>query len=485
MLVLWPLAAVVVSGVADLARVGAAPLGALGRTLELAATSTVITVLVGLAVAYASVRATVPGAALTSRLLLLALVLPPFLPALALGLVTADRVPAAGFPALVLSQVLTFLPVTSLILGHALAAVDADQEDAAESLGAGRVTIFTRITLAQMRTGLATAATGTFLLCAADFANPLILGGGHIVLSVETYRTTVAGDLGAGVAIALWLLAPCLAAAALGGWRAGTVVTLPVPRSRPQRPTPAGVALPLTVVTIVVALALVAVWAVVITGALVPAWSVDWTPVGTSVLLAAAASVLGTALTLAVAGLVARRRAAGVALLERVGLLPAAVPGLVLGLGYLLAYGRRPDLGATLATLWVVVPAVVGARLPAAIAAAVAAVRQVNPDVAAVALGLGAGRRRVFSRVVAPVLAPAAVSILVYFFVRALAAVSVVTLLTRSRDQVASVAAVADAAAGRVGDACALAAALSLIVVLVVALRRALPGRSLTAVSFF
>jgi len=483
MLVLWPLAAVVVTGVADLARVGLAPLGALRRTLELAAASTAITVLLGLAVAYASLRATVPGGALTARLLLLALVLPPFLPALALGVVTAEMAPAVRFPALVLSQVLAFLPVTSLILGHALAAVDVDQEDAAESLGAGRLAIFTRITLAQMRSGLATAATGTFLLCAADLANPLVIGGGHVVLSVETYLKAVrAGDLGAGMATALWLLAPCLAAAVLGGWRAGAVFTTPAARRRPQRFTPASVAVPLTVVTALVALALVTVWAIVISAALVPAWTVDWTPLGASLVLAAAASVLGTVLALTVAGLVGRRPAPGVALLERVGLLPAAVPGLVLGLGYLLAYARPPiDLGTT---LWVVVAAVVAARLPVALAAAVAAVRQVNPDVAAVALGLGAGRRRVFSRVVAPVLGPAAASILVYFFVRTLVAVSVVAALFGSRDRVAALTAVTDAAAGRVGDACALAAALSVVVVIVVALRRTLPGRSLTAVWF-
>jgi iron(III) transport system permease protein len=482
-LVVWPLVAVVVYGVPNLARVGLAPLGALRGTLELAATSTAIIVLLGLAVAYGSTRATVFGAALAARLLLLALVLPPFLPALALRVVTAGT-PVVGFPALVLSQVLAFLPVAFLILGHTLAAANADEEDAAESLGAGGLTIFMRVTLPQLRPALATATTGIFLLCTADFANPFVIGGDHAVLSVEAYLKAVrAGDLGAGVATALWLLAPCLVAAALGGWRAGAVFTLPAARRRPQRPTPASVAGPLTAVTTLVALVLAAVWTIVVGEALASARSVDWMPLGTSVVLATAASGVGAVLALAVGGLVGRRGSgAGATLLERLALLPAAVPGLILGLGYLLVYARPPiDLGAT---LWVIVPAVVAARLPAAVAAAVAAVRQVDPDVAAAALGLGAGRRRLISRVLAPVLAPAAASILVYFFVRALVAVSVVTALTGSRDRVASVTAVADAAAGRVGDACALAAALSVVVIVVVALRRTLPGRSLAAVWF-
>ena len=479
-LVVWPLAAVVVYGVPDLARVGLAPLGALGGTLELAATSTTITVLLGLAIAYASTRARVFGAALTARLLLLALVLPPFLPALALRAVTAGTAAAASFPALVLAQVLAFLPLASLILEHALAAANGDEEDAAESLGAGRLTIFTRITLAQLRPALATATTGIFLLCAADLANPLVIGGDHAVLSVETYVKAVrAGDLRAGVATALWLLAPCLVAAALGGWRAGAVFTVPAAGRRPQRPTSPSVAVPLTLVTAFVTLVLAAVWTIVVVEALVSARSADWTPLGVSVALAGAASVMGTVLALAVAGLVERRgRGAGAVLLERVALLPAAVPGLVLGLGCLLAYARPPiNLGTT---LWVLVAAVVAARLPAAAAAAMASVRRVDADAAAAAVGLGAGRRRVFSRVVAPILAPTAASLLVYFFVRALVAVSVVAVLVGSPDRLASLAAVTDAAAGRVGDGCALAASLSVVVAVVVAFRRALPERSLT-----
>src|SRR5438445_12439204 len=114
--------------------------------------------------------------------------------------------PAVSFPALVLSQVLAFLPLASLILGHALAAANGDEEDAAESLGAGRLTIFARITLAQLRRALATATTRIFLLCAAAPANPLVIGGDPAVLSLATDRKAGSGDLGAGAATRLWLL---------------------------------------------------------------------------------------------------------------------------------------------------------------------------------------------------------------------------------------------------------------------------------------
>ena len=480
LLVLWPLAAVVATGVVHLPRLGAAPLGTLGRTLALAATSTTIAVLLGLAVAYASVRAAAPGAILTTRLLLLALVLPPFLPGLAVGVIAPGTAPAATFAGLVVAQVLAFLPAAFLILGAALAAVDSDQEDVAESLGAGRLAIFARITLPQLRPGLLTAVAGVFVLCAADLANPMAAGGGYVVLSVETFASARRLDAGAGAATALWLLAPCAAAAALGGWRVRTIVAAPAARRRPRAPVRT-LAAALSVVSALVALALLGVWASVLAGALAVGTTFDWAPLGRSLTLAATASVLGTVLALGIAAL-ARGRAAGASLLEGVSLLPAAVPGIVIGLGYALAYARPPlDLGAT---LWLAVPALVAARLPAAVAAAGAAVRRVDPDAVAAALSLGAGRRRAFSRAVAPGLAPAATSILAALFARALVAVSVVAWLAEPRDRLAAVTAVLDAAGGRLGDACVLAAVVSMVVLIVVALRRLLSGPEHAAVWF-
>jgi ABC-type Fe3+ transport system permease subunit len=77
---------------------------------------------------------------------------------------------------------------------------------------------------------------------------------------------------------------------------------------------------------------------------------------------------------------------------------------------------------------------------------------------------------------VAPLLAPAALSLMAYFFVRALVVVGVVSVLVRARD-VAAFAAVADAGRGRVDEACALVVALSIVVVVVVALRSAVTGQ--------
>ena len=116
--------------------------------------------------------------------------------------------------------------------------------------------------------------------------------------------------------------------------------------------------------------------------------------------------------------------------------------------------------------------------------AAIAAVRGLDADVVLVARSLGADRRRAFARVLAPLLTPVAASILAYLFVRALIAVSAVVLLAGPRVPLASLKAIDVALAGRTGEACALAVALSVMVLVVVGLRRTLPGREHAAVWF-
>jgi iron(III) transport system permease protein len=238
------------------------------------------------------------------------------------------------------------------------------------------------------------------------------------------------------------------------------------------------------------------VYASVAVGAIVTAWGVDWTPtlrhltatatehrraLGGSVAIAGAAAVGSTVLALLVAGVVQHGGIAG-ALIEHASLLPAAVPGLVLGLGFLLAYAPSPlDLAAAVSLS---AGALVAARLPVAAQAAIAAVRRLDADVVLVARSLGAGRRRAFARVLAPLLTPVAASMLAYVFVRALGAVSAVVLLVGPRLRLASLTAIDAAVSGRAGEACAVTVALSVVVLMIVGLRRTLPGQEHAAVWF-
>jgi ABC-type Fe3+ transport system permease subunit len=234
---------------------------------------------------------------------------------------------------------------------------------------------------------------------------------------------------------------------------------------------------PLAIVAAGVTLAWLAVCGAVLAAAAITVWERGMAAVTraysgsliVSVTLAAMAAVATTVLALVVAGVVARK-VTGAALLERVSLLPSAVPGLVLGLGVLIAYGSASAAALCLVGL-------TATALPVAVAATLAALRGLDANVTTAAVSLGAGRRIAFSRILAPLLTPVTASVLIAVFVRALGAVSVVALLRAPGPGLASVVALDTALAGRPGDACVPVVALSIVVLVLVGLRRTLPGR--------
>src|SRR5437867_3925749 len=154
---------------------------------------------------------------------LLPLISPPFTTAIAMifsfgprGLVTYHLFGIKGFTVYGLgstfaSEALTYFPIAYLTLKPVLAAIDANVEDMALSLGASRRQVFGTVTLPLAAPGLANAFLLLFAASLADFATPLILAGnGFPVLPTQAYlQITGLFDLRRG---AMLSFAPLLAA---------------------------------------------------------------------------------------------------------------------------------------------------------------------------------------------------------------------------------------------------------------------------------
>jgi iron(III) transport system permease protein len=108
-----------------------------------------------------------------------------------------------------------------------------------------------------------------------------------------------------------------------------------------------------------------------------------------SVKLALVSGIAGTVLTLLAAYIVERRRPPGARALEFLGLLPAALPGTLVGVGYILAFNVPPVL--LTGTIWILVTSVVFWKFPVAVLAAINALKQIDPAVEEAAVSLGAG----------------------------------------------------------------------------------------------
>src|SRR6185437_10354335 len=70
------------------------------------------------------------------------------------------------------------LPAAVVVLLPAVLRIDPELGSAAMTLGAPPWTVFLRITLPQLRTGIAAALATSFALAMASFADPAILGRG-------------------------------------------------------------------------------------------------------------------------------------------------------------------------------------------------------------------------------------------------------------------------------------------------------------------
>src|SRR5262245_10340465 len=477
------------------------------NSLTVAAVSTVLTVAVAMVLAYAVTRTTVPGKRFVSLMALLPLISPPFLVSLAFILLLGRNGVVTrwlgldwsiyGFHGIVVAQVFTFLPQAYLLIANVLGNIDTALEEAAENLGAGPLTTLRRVTMSLARPGLASASLIVFILCMTDFGNPILVGGRYNVLATEIYSEVIGmNNFAAAATMSVVLIVPCLAAYLLNTFWVGTrsYVTVTAASRSALRPTPPATRRPLTIVVIGVALLIAVIYGLIPLGSFVRLWGSDWSlsfshyafgssaegawSVWNSVKLAIVAGVVGTVLALVTAYLIERKRALlgrpATRFIEALSLLPAALPGTVVGVGYILAF-NVPPLELT-GTLWILVTSVVFWKFPVAVLAGINALKQIDPSIEEAAVSLGAGPLRTFTRVVLPLLTGTAFSMFVYFFINGMVTVSAVIFLIYPGFNLASVAILNQVENGYPGVACALGTIILVIVIGSVLGLRALVG---------
>jgi iron(III) transport system permease protein len=132
-----------------------------------------------------------------------------------------------------------------------------------------------------------------------------------------------------------------------------------------------------------------------------------------------------------IAFLVVRKEFIGKGLMDLTSMLTFAVPGTVVGIGYILAFNERPFLltgtGAIIALLFIF------RNVPVGIRAGVAALQQVDKSIEEAATNLGAGSGRTFATITLPLITPAFFSGLAYSFVRCMTAISAVIFVVSGK----------------------------------------------------
>jgi iron(III) transport system permease protein len=335
----------------------------------------------GLLFAYTTVHCRVPGKSLVHLLALLPTISPPFAIALAAillfgrnGLVTrrllADGVgidvyglgfDLFGMTGLVFVQTITYFSVAYLILRGMLERFNPALDEAAENLGASKFHVFRTVTLPMLIPGLAGSFLLLFVESLADLGNPLFIAGNTTVLSAQIF-IAINGeyDQQKGAALSLVLLLPTLTVFLLQRYwvsRRSYVTVTGKPSGRTLPATVWYMRWPCILATYGMMCLIFMLYMTIVVGSFTRVWGVDYTPdlrhyataltrgieafMDTTFLSAVATPLAGIA-GMTIAYLVVRKTFSGKEGLDFVSNLGGAVPGTILGIGYILAFIKTP-----------------------------------------------------------------------------------------------------------------------------------------------
>lgn len=380
---------------------------------------------------------------------------------------------------IIMAEVVYCFPHALMIIVTALRLADGRLYEVAEALGTSKPRVFFTVTLPGARYGMISAAFVVFTLVITDFGIPKVIGGQFNVLATDAYKQIVGQqNFEMGAVVGLILLAPAILAFLVDRQVQKKQVALLSARAVPYQPKAnAKRDVALLVYCLVVGGILLAMLGVAIWASFIRYWPYNlsytlnnyqfdnfdpqgWNAYLTSLKMGAATAIIGTALIFTGAYLIEKTKPAPAlrGFAHFLAMLPMAVPGLVLGLGYVF-FVNAPwnPLGVFYGTLTVLVANSIAHFYTVAHITAVTALKQIDGEFESVSASLKVPFWITFRRVTVPISMPAILDIVVYMFVNALTTVSAVIFLYGPSTKLASIAIVHMDEAGAVAAAAAMA----------------------------
>ncbi len=393
-----------------------------------------------------------------------------------------------GFWGIAIVQTLTFFPVCYMMLKGLLKNIDPSLEEAARDMGASRSKVFTSVTLPLLLPGLGNAFLVTFIESIADFANPMIIGGSYDTLATTIYlRITGAYDKNGASAMAVVLLAITMIMFMVQKYylERKTAATLTGKASRVRMLiTENSVRIPLTILCSGVAIFVMLMYVCVPLGALFKTWGYDFTlttkwfiqvfdrykgfkAFKDSFVLSVIAAPITALLSMIISYLVVKKRFRLKGFIEFVSMLAMAVPGTVLGIGYIRGFAngvfRTGFLEGIYGTGLILIIVFVVRSLPTGTRSGISALQQIDKSIEESAYDMGADSFKVFMTVTLPLIKDSFLSGLVTAFVRSITAISAIILLVTPSYLLITVQINEFAEKGAYGIACAFATILIII----------------------
>ena len=470
---------------------------AITNTLAVGFLVSVVSALVGLLFAYVEVYVKLKTrfmSGLFQVVSMLPVVSPPFVLSLSIimlfgksGIITRYLLgiydnSVYGFWGIFVVQTLTFFPVCYMMLKGLLKNIDPSLEEAARDMGASRWKVFTSVTMPLILPGIGNAFLVTFIESIADFANPMIIGGSYDTLATTIYlQITGAYDKQGAAAMAVVLLCITLLMFVVQKYvlEAKSTATLSGKASRQRMLiTDRSVRLPLTVACSLLAVFVIVMYLCVPFGALFKTWGYDFSlttkwfqqvfakyhgfqAFRDSFVLSLVAAPITAILSMIISYLVVKRDFRSKGFIEAVSMLAMAVPGTVLGVGYIRGFSggifHTGILQGIYGSAAVLIIVFIVRSLPTGTRSGISALRQIDKSIEESAYDMGADSFTVFRTVTLPLIKDSFFSGLVTAFVRSITAISAIILLVTPQFLLITVQINEFAEKGNYGIACAFA----------------------------
>jgi len=452
---------------------------ALDHSLYVGAMVTLFSTAIGVPLAAAVARWGVPGKALLRALVVLPLVSPPFIGAYSWilllgrnGWITKllERIYVAVHPSaaaaigagggipwigtiygprgIILALTLNLYPFVFLLVSASLSSIDVSLEEAAANLGSTPWRTFRTVTVALLTPAILGGALLVFLTAVADFGSAVIIGEDYLVLPTLIYGLFVnemGGEPAMAATASVVLLGLTTAVLLIERWyvarRSYVMSGLRRPREREVSPRMRALA---TVFTYgIVGLSLIPAVVVVATSFFPSSGPMMHPGVSlgnyarvfrsvpramfNSLYLSGISTLLCVVLGVIIGYLLVRRPSRLTAGLDALLMVPYAIPGTVLAVALISAFGAPPLL--LTGTVAILITSYVIRRLPYAVRGVVAVLHNIEPATEEASLSLGASPGRTFRRVTLPLMMPGVISGAVMTWVQVISEISSTILL--------------------------------------------------------
>ena len=471
---------------------------ALMNSVKVVACATVLTMLIGVPLAYVMTMFKIRGTKLINILIVISMLSPPFLGAYSWILMFGRSgdltkflegigisIPnISGFGGILLVFVLKLFPYIYMYTKGALKKVDASLDEAAESLGYHGLRRVMKVSLPLVLPTILAGGTIVFLRAFADYGTPRLIGEGYMTMPVIVYQEWVS-ETGSNAYFASTAAVIMITVAAvvfslqkyITNRKNYTMSMLNPPKAKKLRGLPAIAAHAFVyIITLMASLPQIYIIFISFRNTKGTMWAEGYSfmnyinvftkslrSIRNTFVFGITAIIVMVVLGTLFAYYTVRRNTPLSKSLDVFIMFPYVIPGTIFGLLLLMSYNQPPLVLS--GTAIIIIVSYVIRRMPYTVRSSAAILRQISPSIDEASASLGYGSMATFFKVTLPVMVPGVVSGAILSWITTLNELSATLMLYTGKTQTMTVTVFQEISRGGYGTAAALSTILTVTMI--------------------